>query len=207
VSGARARPERARQRSPSGFTLVEVLVALVVVAIGMAAVIGAMGSAADTASYMRDKTFAQWIAFNHVAEVRLAGQVPSVGKSDGELDFAGHHWRWEQEVTPFESFPGIVQLDVRVQQADTPAGKDAPWMASTLGVMGAAVAQPRLLSDYAEYTPAPPGTQGVPGTPGVTPTTTTPTTTPLGTPSTGTSLGSPTTPSSGSSQPTPNSTP
>ena len=55
---------RARAR---GFTLIEVLVALVIVAIGMAAVLGALSSSANTLSFLRDKTFAQWVALNQIA--------------------------------------------------------------------------------------------------------------------------------------------
>ena len=60
----------------SGFTLIEVLVALAIVAIGMAAVLGALTSSASTVLYMRDKTLAQWIALNHIAEERLKVQLP-----------------------------------------------------------------------------------------------------------------------------------
>ena len=59
------------RRSSGGFTLVEVLVALVVVALGLAALMVAVQGAARTSGYLRDKTLAQWIALNRLAEVRL----------------------------------------------------------------------------------------------------------------------------------------
>lgn len=59
------------RRSNRGFTLVEVLVALVVVAIGLAALMVAVAGVARTSGYLRDKTLAQWIALNRLAEVRL----------------------------------------------------------------------------------------------------------------------------------------
>jgi type II secretion system protein I len=59
-------------RSSGGFTLVEVLVALVVVALGLAALMVAVQGAARTSGYLRDKTLAQWIALNRIAEVRIA---------------------------------------------------------------------------------------------------------------------------------------
>lgn len=133
-----------------GFTLIEVLVALAIVAIGMSAVLGAIGSSADTASYLRDKTLAEWIALNQVAQTRLQPQAPSPGSSDGELDYAGRHWRWHQEVTSGE-FPGILRIDVTVQEADTPAGNDAPWIGSASAAIGDAVAMPQSTSLYEEY--------------------------------------------------------
>lgn len=140
-------------RRPGGFTLIEVLVALAIVAIGMAAVLGALGSAADTASYLRDKTFAQWIALNQLAQARLQSQPPTIGASDGELDYAGRHWRWRQEISD-GGFPGILRIDVSVQLADTPAGEKAPWIGSVTGAIGNAVAPPQLMSLYQEYVPA-----------------------------------------------------
>ena len=61
-----------RSRSQSGFTLIEVLVALAIVTIGMGALLAALGSSADSTGYQRDKTFAEWVALNRIEEVRLA---------------------------------------------------------------------------------------------------------------------------------------
>ncbi len=149
-----------RARAEAGFTLIEVIVALAIVAIGMAAVLSTLSSSANTVYYLRDKTFAEWIALNRIAEVRLSGQLPGTGRSDGELDYAGRHWRWQQDVSDL-GFPGIYRLDVQVQQADTPKGKDAPWMATAVGAVGDAVASPKSSSDYIEFTP---DAQGAPGT-------------------------------------------
>jgi general secretion pathway protein I len=121
-----------------GFTLVEVLVALVIVAIGMSALLSTLGSAADSTSYLRDKTFAQWVALNRVAELRLQGKAPSKGKENGETDFAGHKWQWEQEVTSLD-VPGVIRMDVKARLADTPPAKNAPWIGNAIGVMGDAI--------------------------------------------------------------------
>ncbi len=136
-----------------GFTLIEVLVALAVVAIGMGAVLEAVSSSADSAVYLRDKTFAEWIALNQLAQTRLNPQPPATGTSDGELDYAGRHWRWHQEVSD-AGFPGVLRIDVTVQQADTPQGEKAPWIGSVSGALGSALAPPRLMSLYNEYVPA-----------------------------------------------------
>jgi general secretion pathway protein I len=144
-------------RAHKGFTLIEVLVALAIVAIGMFAVLQSVGSSADSAVYLRDKTFAGWIALNQLAQTRLSTQTPSVGSTEGELDYAGRHWRWRQEVSD-GGFPGILRVDVSVQAADTPKGENAAWIASVSGALGDALAPARLTSVYTEYTPAPEGT-------------------------------------------------
>jgi len=60
---------RRARRGARGFTLIEVLVALAIVTVGMAAVLGTLSSSADTVVYLRDKTFANWVALNQIAQV------------------------------------------------------------------------------------------------------------------------------------------
>jgi general secretion pathway protein I len=130
-----------------GFTLIEVLVALVIVALGMSALLESLGSAADTAGWLRDKTFAQWIAFNQLATQRLSGTLPNAGTTDGELDYAGRHWRWRQIVTDM-GFPGLFRIDVMVEPADTSTVDEKGWMATVTGAMGDAVSPSQLQSVY-----------------------------------------------------------
>jgi general secretion pathway protein I len=141
-----------------GFTLIEVLVALVIVVLGMSALLESLGSAADTASWLRDKTFAQWIAFNQLETLRLSGSLPSAGTTDGELDYAGRHWRWRQIVNDFGLFPGLFRVDVEVEPADTSTIDDKGWMATVTGAVGDAVSPPQLTSMYPD--PGQPGSLG-----------------------------------------------
>jgi general secretion pathway protein I len=87
-----------RNRSVKGFTLVEVLVALAVVAIALGALIKAGADVSANSVYLRDKTFAHWVALNLVAEQRLRADWPALGSSNGMTEFAGREWRWEQVV-------------------------------------------------------------------------------------------------------------
>ena len=145
---------RAR-RASAGFTLIEVLVALAIVAIGMAAVLGALSSSAETLLYLRDKTFAQWVALNQIANLRLSGQQTPAGNSTGDIDFAGRSWHWRQEVTATQ-IPGVVRIDVKVRPADVKAGDDNGWFTTVSGIQGDAVAIPNgYLPDW--------GSQVLPG--------------------------------------------
>ena len=145
-------------KADRGFTLIEVLVALAIVAIGMAAVLGALSSSADTVSYLRDKTFAQWVALNRIANLRLSGQMTPVGNSDGDTDFAGRNWHWRQEVTATE-VPGVVRIDVKVRPSDVKAEGDNGWFTTVSGIQGDAVGIPNgYLPDW--------GSQLLPGQPG-----------------------------------------
>jgi general secretion pathway protein I len=124
-----------------GFTLIEVLVALAIVAIGMAAVMGALTSSANTISYLRDKTFAQWVALNQIANLRLSGQQPPTGNSDGDTDFAGRSWHWRQEVVATQ-VPGVERIDISVRPADVKAGDDQGWFTTVSGIQGDALGTP-----------------------------------------------------------------
>jgi general secretion pathway protein I len=132
------------RRSQDGFTLVEVLVALVVVAIGLAALMIAVSGTARTSGYLRDKTLAQWIALNRIAEVRLTvnKQATSSGSSSssngdtGQLQFAGRTWHYDTRYfdTTFQSTKRIV---VRVWAGDAKT-KGNP-LAEAMGFFGTAL--------------------------------------------------------------------
>jgi len=128
-------------KTARGFTLIEVLVALAIVAIGMAAVLEALTSSANTAMYLQDKTFAEWVALNRIETVRLSGSVPAAGTSDDEIDYAGRKWEWQQKVTA-KGISRIVQIEVDVRPADSNAADNRGWYASAVGFMGNAIAPP-----------------------------------------------------------------
>lgn len=132
--------QRARPVVPQrGFTLIEVLAALVIVSLGMLGVIQAVSQTASNSVYLRDKTLAHWIAMNRLTEVRLAQAAPSISKTSDELDYAGRRWRWTVDVqeTPIES---MRRIDVRVALAETE--DDGSALAMLTGFYGDAIAKP-----------------------------------------------------------------
>jgi general secretion pathway protein I len=126
-------------RASRGFTLIEVLVALAIVAIGMAAVLESLTSSANTTMYLQDKTFAGWVALNRIETVRLSGTIPQAGTSNDNISFAGQSWEWQQKVTTTQ-IPGMVEIEVDVKPADSTAGDDKGWYATATGFMGSAIA-------------------------------------------------------------------
>jgi general secretion pathway protein I len=128
----------ARQRA---FTLIEVLVALFVVALGMGALMATMTSAADTTMRLREKSFAEWVALNRISEVRLRGTPPGIGRSSGDVDFAGEKWRWTQEVLD-PGIAGIRRIDVSVARAVKDGGREPETIAMATGFLGLAVGSP-----------------------------------------------------------------
>lgn len=150
-------------RASRGFTLIEVLVALAIVAIGMAAVLEALTSSANTAAFLKDRTFAQWVALNRLETVRLSGNFPATGSSSDHIDYAGQSWEWQQKVTTTQ-IPDVREIEVDVRPADSNAGEDRGWYASVTGFVGKDFAPPNA-PEPAWSSPSPTGTPQTPGTP------------------------------------------
>jgi general secretion pathway protein I len=119
-----------------GFTLVEVLVALMVVAMGLAALMVAVSGTARTSGVLRDKTIAQWIALNRLTEVRLNLNKFGKNTDTGELDFANRKWHYDTRY--FDTTIGTMKrVVVRVYQGDSKT-KGNPLVES-IGFLGTAV--------------------------------------------------------------------
>lgn len=100
-------------RRVRGFTLLEVLVALLVLALALLALSRTAALQVGAFGALRERTLAGWLATDVLAQTRIATPFPPTGKSDGERRFGGRDWHWELivQVTPV---PTLRRLDVRV---------------------------------------------------------------------------------------------
>jgi len=96
-----------------GFTLIEVLVALAVVAITLAAGLRAAGAVTGNAERLADVTAAQWCADNQLTGLRLARQFPSVGDGDFSCDQLGRTYRGQLRTRPTPN-PNFRRVDALV---------------------------------------------------------------------------------------------
>lgn len=126
-------------RAARGFTLVEVLVALMIVAMGLAAMMVAVSGAARTSGYLRDKTLAQWIALNRLSEVRLNVNKFGQNTDTGELSFAGRTWHYDTRYFD-TSIASMKRVVVRVYQGDAKAKGNA--LAESTSFMGTTLSPP-----------------------------------------------------------------
>jgi type II secretion system protein I len=126
--------------SGRGFTLVEVLVALTVVALGLTALMVAVSGTARTSGYLRDKTIAQWIALNRLTQVRLMVNKLGDNQDKGQLDFAGRKWHYDTRYFDTQ-FQSMKRVEVRVYPGDAntkgnPIARSTGFMGSSVGIPG-----------------------------------------------------------------------
>ncbi len=136
------------RHAAAGFTLVEVLVALAVIALGLTALMLSVTSTANASNHLRDKALAQMIAMNRIVEVRLNLQTPATASATGygmtsdagELDFANRHWHYDTRYFDTE-IPSMQRVVVRVwpgtaDNKGNPLGEYIGFTGKDLGLPG-----------------------------------------------------------------------
>ncbi len=96
-----------------GFTLIEVLVALAIIAIALMAALRAAGQGTSNVGELRSRLLAGWVAENLLAEHRARADWLPLGMQTGSGRQSGQDFTWREEViaTPNASFR---RVDVRV---------------------------------------------------------------------------------------------
>jgi general secretion pathway protein I len=101
-----------------GFTLVEVLVAVAIVAISLAAGLKAAGALTDNAQRLTDVVNAQWCADNALTNLKLGRQFPGIGDTDFECHQLGSDYKGKLVTRPTPN-PNFRRVDAVVSD---PAG-------------------------------------------------------------------------------------
>lgn len=111
--------QRRNPAAAGGFTLIEVMVALVIASLGLAAIAVALQQHTSTAMKLRDRTLALYIASNAITTLRLSNEFPDVGRSTDELDYASREWLIETRIQE-SGIEGLRRIDVTISRADAP---------------------------------------------------------------------------------------
>jgi len=104
-------------RRNSGFTLLEVMIAVTVFAVIATTISQTTSQSVDNLLYLQNKTLASFVAENRLTEVRLSG-YPNVGDSNDVVDMAGREWRVNTKVENTE-FPDTRRVTVAVASIDS----------------------------------------------------------------------------------------
>lgn len=101
-----------------GFTLLEVLVALAILAIALTAILRTTAQHIDNAIYLREKTIAHWVAMNVFTELQVTNQWLAMGESSGKTAMAKQEWYWKIRVSATPD-PELRRIEIQVKkQAD-----------------------------------------------------------------------------------------
>ena len=103
-----------------GFTLIEILVALAIVAVALAAGMRALAQSADGAGTLKARTLAMWVAQNRLAAAHLTEALPSTGERGGTAVQANQAFVWREKVGGTPN-PAFRRIDIEVAASDAPA--------------------------------------------------------------------------------------
>lgn len=117
------------KRPVCGFTLVEVLVALAVVAIALAAGLRAAGALTDNAQRLGDVMAGQWCADNQLTALRLGRIFPGVGDADFSCEQLGRTYKGKLITRPTPN-PGFRRVEAQVNDD---AGRPLVTLSTVLG--------------------------------------------------------------------------
>lgn len=109
----------------AGFTLLEVLIALAVLALSMSAAIKAVADYTNNQSYLRDRTFALWVARNVLVEFQVGNEWPDVGERKGTKEMGDREWRW-LAITSQTDEEDLRRLDVEVYPFESDTDDESP---------------------------------------------------------------------------------
>lgn len=100
----------------SGFTLLEVMIALSIFAVLAATIINASSQSIDSIVYLEDKTLASWVAENKLTQLRLSDNL-SVKETQEQVKMANRNWQVSTNMakTPL---PAVYRVTIKVAQQD-----------------------------------------------------------------------------------------
>lgn len=115
-----------RARQQAGFTLLEAMIALAIVAMALPALISLVMTQLDGSAAIRDKTYAYWVAENQLARVRLLQQQKAKKaltnyqlpeKDSGLVDSMGLRWQWQLNTVALDTLPvpGFKRVEIAVR--------------------------------------------------------------------------------------------
>ncbi len=96
-----------------GFTLLEVMIALLVIALGLGAVINTTSESGWKSTLLKQKTIASWVAQNQISLYRAKRSWNNTKNKSGNVEMANVVWTWRMKISKTDD-PSLRRLDVDV---------------------------------------------------------------------------------------------
>ena len=125
-TGRQRRYHLLARREHAGFSLVEVLLALFLIALVIGVASEVAGNSVRNVSSLKESTFARWVALNQIESYKIEvaqGAIASPGGDSGEAEMGNMEWRWLREVSNSAS-DTLLEIRVTVFRAEDSSGKD-----------------------------------------------------------------------------------
>jgi len=118
-----ARLHSSLAKASRGFTLLEIIIAVAILATALGAAMKTTASSINNAAYLQQRTLAHWVAMNAYNELAVFEKWPKPGgKSDGTMLMAGHEWFWKVETSKSDEVGeysiGAFTITVRAAEDD-----------------------------------------------------------------------------------------
>lgn len=127
---------KSRDQRQAGFTLIEILAALGIVAVGISAITQLATQSIRGTTRVEERVLSNWVAANRMAQFRLDSRVtlPTGGGENKQVKMGGREWIINEVIAPTET-PGTVRVEVKVyteEDTTTPAATLASFVVKRL---------------------------------------------------------------------------
>ncbi len=102
------------RQKQSGFTLIEILVAMTIIAVGCGALVASAAASTWRADYLREREFGRWVASNALAELQSVPAWPANGTTNKEVEMGNITW-YVRTRTQAVADPDLRRVDVEVR--------------------------------------------------------------------------------------------
>tara|TARA_R110002096_G_scaffold394198_1_gene589466 strand:- start:1474 stop:1857 length:384 start_codon:yes stop_codon:yes gene_type:complete len=102
-----------------GFTLIEVVVAVAVIAVGLMGTIKTVGTVTKNTAHLNERVIATWVAQNAMAIYELNLENDAEKETTGSEEVAGIEWFWTKKLVDTQD-PGIQRVEIDVRRDEDP---------------------------------------------------------------------------------------
>ena len=102
-----------KTKKQKGFTLLEVLAALAIVAIALTALFSALTQGTKLTSRVEERMVGNWVASNTLTEIKIFTRWPQIGERKLDVEMAGRIWYVIQNIKSTED-ENVRRIEVEV---------------------------------------------------------------------------------------------